>query len=129
MTEFSLPVPGRQPSRITSGPDGNLWFTEAGSPGGIGRITTAGVVTEFLGGGTPGFTADRVPTGITTGADGNLWFTETGDPGAIVRVSLLLSTTRRRPPPRRPRPDRRPRHPPGDAGPAPRRATPARDRA
>ena len=36
----------RAPARpITSGPDGALWFTEPGSPGGIGRITTAGVVT------------------------------------------------------------------------------------
>ena len=53
----------------------------AGGPGGIGRITTAGVITEFLAGSTPGFTADRDPDGITAGADGNLWFTESDDPG------------------------------------------------
>ena len=91
VTEFNLPMPGRQPSHITAGPDGNLWFTE-GQPGGIGRITTAGVVTEFLGGSTPGFTAERIPSGITTGADGNLWFTEIRDPGAVVRVALAPDT-------------------------------------
>ena len=37
----------------------------------IGRITTAGVVTEF-----PIPTAGSFPTGIATGPDDNLWFTE-----------------------------------------------------
>jgi hypothetical protein len=45
----------------------------------IGRITTAGVVTEFLipnaGSNLGPYGAE--PIGITTGADGNLWFTET----------------------------------------------------
>ena len=58
---------------ITDGPDGNLWFTFAGGGADdyIGRMTTAGVVTEFL-----------VPTraaglrAIAPGPDGNLWFTE-----------------------------------------------------
>ena len=52
------------------GPDGNLWFTERGSNN-IGRITTAGVVTEF-----PIPTANSYPSGIAAGPDGNLWFTE-----------------------------------------------------
>ena len=43
-TEYSLGGT-HQPWDITSGPDGALWFTEAGS-GEIGRITTAGVVTN-----------------------------------------------------------------------------------
>jgi hypothetical protein len=37
----------------------------------IGRITTAGVITEF-----PIRTAASYPSGITTGPDGALWFTE-----------------------------------------------------
>jgi virginiamycin B lyase len=60
------------------GPDGNLWFTEGlvlpiGSTlhSSIGRITTAGVVTEFV---APGY-----PVGITSGPDGNLWFTDPSD--------------------------------------------------
>jgi streptogramin lyase len=46
ITEFALPGQGSQPYRITSGPDGNLWFTEyQGNK--IGRITPAGQITEF----------------------------------------------------------------------------------
>jgi streptogramin lyase len=55
---------------ITSGPDGNLWFTENGANK-IGRVTPAGVVTEFT---LPH--TDSQPLGIVAGQDGNLWFTE-----------------------------------------------------
>ena len=54
------------------GPDGNLWFTEHVRRQ-IGRITTAGIVTEFA---VP--TPSSNPQGITAGPDGNLWFTEAG---------------------------------------------------
>jgi len=70
VTEFPLPTAGADPLDITSGPDGNLWFTEFGANQ-IGRITPSGVVTEF-----PIPTADSAPAGITAGPDGNLWFTE-----------------------------------------------------
>ena len=65
-------APHRQqrPLGITAGPDGALWFTGL-SGNRIGRITTAGVITEFT---VP--TADSVPIGITAGPDGALWFTE-----------------------------------------------------
>ena len=64
---------------ITTGPDGNLWFTEEVA-GKIGRITPHGVVTEF----SLGITPDREPWN-TKGPDGNLWFTEinTGKIGRI----------------------------------------------
>src|SRR5690349_17248812 len=69
-TEFTTGLsPGSQPILITSGPDGNLWFTEQGVNK-IGRITPAGVITEFP------LAASSGPSGITTGPDGNLWFTE-----------------------------------------------------
>lgn len=55
---------------ITSGPDGNLWFTEL-FPNKIGRITPTGSLTEFA---LPN--ANAQPAGITLGPDGNLWFTE-----------------------------------------------------
>jgi virginiamycin B lyase len=58
------------PNFITLGPDGALWFTE-GNAGKIGRITTAGAVTEFT---IP--TAASGPFGIATGPDGSIWFTE-----------------------------------------------------
>jgi streptogramin lyase len=55
------------PQEITTGPDGNLWFTDA--LGSIVKISTAGVVTEYLSG-------NLEKRGIVTGPDGNLWFTE-----------------------------------------------------
>lgn len=68
------------PWEIVFGPDGNLWFTEAEPPNRIGRITTAGVRTEF-----------RLPSGgyslgIATGSDGNLWVTQV-NPGRIGRMT------------------------------------------
>src|SRR5882757_2016183 len=70
ITEFRLPTADSTPEGITAGPDGNLWFAE--QAGRIGRITPAGVVTEF----SNGITADSRPFAITAGPDGNLWFTE-----------------------------------------------------
>src|SRR4029079_18935221 len=67
ITEFPLANPTAQPLEITVGPDGNLWFSETAEPG-IGRITTAGQITDFpLAGG-------MVPVGIAAGPDGNIWF-------------------------------------------------------
>jgi virginiamycin B lyase len=57
---------------IASGPDGALWFVDdVGNS--IGRITTAGAITEF-----PIPTATSGPVAITAGPDGALWFTEQG---------------------------------------------------
>jgi streptogramin lyase len=70
------------PQQISNGPDGALWFTyqqyDHSSPdpifigGGIGRVTTAGVVTKYPLS-NPSYYFN--PTGgITTGSDGALWF-------------------------------------------------------
>jgi streptogramin lyase len=75
VTEFPIPEQGfgllESPLslHITSGPDGNLWFTGHN----IGRMTTAGVVTEFM---LPSDTTSEAPFAITAGPDGNIWFTE-----------------------------------------------------
>ena len=59
------------PDRITTGPDGNLWFTEPlPADNKIGRMTTAGLVTEFQ------LASQSGPSDIVTGSDGNLWFTK-----------------------------------------------------
>jgi len=63
---------GSSPSRIVPGPDGALWFTESGA-GRIGRVDTAGFLTEFSG---PALGPDDMPLGITLGPDGNLWFVD-----------------------------------------------------
>lgn len=85
ITEFPLPT-GSNPSGIAAGPDGNLWFTEFSVSPKIGRITTAGAITEFS---TP--RPDATPSGIVAGPDGNLWFTqadfEFGFEGYISRIT------------------------------------------
>src|SRR5262249_9229459 len=70
ITEFPVLTLDSQPSGITAGPDGNLWFTEAAGNR-IGRITPAGVITEV-----PVLTPASQPVGIPVGPDGNLGFTE-----------------------------------------------------
>ncbi len=72
ITEFPIPTGQyKSPSSITSGPDGNIWFTMSGSTNAIGRLEIlTGVITEFPIAGTPGLFS------ITSGPDGNLWFTE-----------------------------------------------------
>jgi virginiamycin B lyase len=57
---------------ITTGPDGNLWFSErreGGSVNAIGKLTPAGVLTEYSLGNYNG------AFDLTVGPDGNLWFT------------------------------------------------------
>jgi streptogramin lyase len=68
ISEYS-PSSASGPLRITSGSDGNLWFTE-NNKAKIGKITPSGTITEYTipGGGTP--------WAIAAGADKNLWFTE-----------------------------------------------------
>ena len=46
LTEFPVPTANAFPYGIAAGPDGNLWFAEFNANR-IGRITWAGVVTEF----------------------------------------------------------------------------------
>jgi streptogramin lyase len=73
------------PGGITAGPDGNVWFTDAGGGIGgtnaIGRITPDGIITEFP------LPVDSEPVGIVAGPDGNLWFTDLGTTRAIGRIS------------------------------------------
>jgi virginiamycin B lyase len=67
---FTTRTANSQPGAIVAGPDGALWFTEPGINA-IGRITTAGVISEFA---IP--TGGSLPSSITVGPDGNIWFTE-----------------------------------------------------
>ena len=86
ITEFSAGISaGAYPFGITAGPDGNLWFTEYSDRGNrIGRITPAGVVTEFN---LPSSLAE--PTGITAGPDGNLWFIESSYNGYNPKIGRI----------------------------------------
>ena len=73
ITEFPTPSNGSLPELIVSGPDGDLWYADAGNSL-IGRITTNGVITEFP---VPvPFPQISQPVGITVGRDGAIWFTD-----------------------------------------------------
>jgi virginiamycin B lyase len=59
------------PSVITTGPDGNLWFTQTSPPAAVVMMTPKGMLKVFK------LKVDYSgPVGITAGPDGNLWFTE-----------------------------------------------------
>jgi virginiamycin B lyase len=67
------PGAGVDPSGLAVGQDGAIWFTDSNPAAGvIGRITTAGVITDRF----PVPTANGEPSDITAGPDGALWFTE-----------------------------------------------------
>ena len=65
-----------------------LWFTNKGNNS-IGRITTAGVVTNYT---DPSI---NEPEGITAGPDGALWFTNNGNNsiGRITTAGVVTNYT------------------------------------
>ncbi|MDA8430953.1 MAG: hypothetical protein M0T70_16985 [Geobacteraceae bacterium] len=71
ISEYAISASGSAPNAISSGPDGNLWYTDG--KGYIGKITTGGVITEYA---VP--VVGSSPYNITSGPDGNLWFTDIG---------------------------------------------------
>lgn len=86
ISEQPVPASNAQPTELTAGPDGNVWFTEWAG-GKVGRITGSGQITEF-----PLPTANSHPHGICAGGDGNLWFVETSA-GQIARITPAGSVT------------------------------------
>lgn len=74
VTEFAIATANAKPLGMTTGPDGNLWFTETESHK-IGKMTTQGdLLAEYD---IPG--SHPYPVGIVAGADGNLWFADAGE--------------------------------------------------
>jgi hypothetical protein len=66
-----------------------MWFTEYNDR--IGRITHAGVISEF----SAGITAGSNPHGITAGPDGNLWFTELNGIGRAALAPVVTTAAPR----------------------------------
>jgi virginiamycin B lyase len=90
IVEYSVPSADSHPVDITAGPDGALWFTgyASGYAGGVGRITTAGVVSAYTFPFPPG--PPRHTVAITAGPDGALWFTwdtYCDDPSGLSRIT------------------------------------------
>jgi virginiamycin B lyase len=68
IAEFPIGTPGSHiPRFIKAGPDGNLWFTDRGSGGGIARISPAGEAFAPI-----GATIDA--TDLAFGSDGTLYW-------------------------------------------------------
>jgi len=84
--EYPIPTASSNPLYITTGPDGNLWFTEHDANQ-IGRMNSSGVATEF-----PIPTPNSGPTGITAGPDGALWFVEY-NANKIGRITIAGAVT------------------------------------
>jgi len=77
-----------EPVGIAAGSDGALWFTDYGNNS-IGRVTTAGAVTNYAG------TGIDYPTDIAAGPDGALWFTnyQIGSIGRITTGGVVTNYT------------------------------------
>jgi len=77
VAEFPTPTPSADPTAITSGPDGNLWFVENFTGGSVEKIGTLNLKTHVI-------SEFKVPSSganvsaIVSAPDGNLWFTERG---------------------------------------------------
>jgi virginiamycin B lyase len=91
-TEFAIPAPVSTaglnctgcegPLDIASGSDGALWFTLQ-SNNLIGRVTTAGQITQFH------IPSHATGTAIVAGPDGNLWFGESDGLGRITTAGTV----------------------------------------
>lgn len=86
ITEFPVPTSSSEPFYITSGPDGNLWFTELEGDN-IAKITTSGTITTYS---IP--TSDSAPSGIASGPDGNLWFVESNS-DSVAKITTAGAIT------------------------------------
>lgn len=80
-TFFAVPDPDASLNGITVGIDGNIWFANAGSAS-IGRITPAGVMTEFK---TPN---GAIPNRITPASDGAVYSAIRGGSGGLLRTNM-----------------------------------------
>lgn len=89
ISQFPLLDRRRLPDSIAVGPDGNLWFGEVLTgyrkhpTNRIGRITTAGSITEFR---VPGTYAT---TKVTAGPDGDVWFATQVSSNLFLRVDSI----------------------------------------
>jgi virginiamycin B lyase len=82
----AYPVASAHIGDMAVGGDGNIWFTDYGNIR-VGRITTAGAVTEF-----GGFPNGAQPEGIAAGTDGNLWVTYIGGVAKVSTAGAVLAT-------------------------------------
>ena len=84
---FSFADESTQPTAITLGPDGNMWFVENGGSS-LGVVTPSGNITEHntnLG--------NTYSFGIATGSDGRVWFADNGNNSIGAMDATTYTTT------------------------------------
>ena len=91
VTEYAVPTANSSPDAITTGADGNLWFTEL-SANKVAKVTTSGTITEYPIPTTSSDPMATAPNGITAGPDGNLWIVE-GNASKIAKVTTTGDVT------------------------------------
>jgi streptogramin lyase len=84
LTFYPVPYPYILGGAIAAGPEGDLWVTYPQNNG-IGRITTKGVVSNFI---NPRIVR---PAAIAAGPDGALWFIESNAIGRMTTTGQLTS--------------------------------------
>jgi streptogramin lyase len=93
LKQFKVPTANSQPRAITTGSDGNRWFTEGteftGSPAKIARITPAGVITEFAPGVADG--CNFCIIGDIAQGPGGLLYITSNDP-TLMRFSVTTQS-------------------------------------
>jgi streptogramin lyase len=70
ITEYPVPAVGSDPTAITRGADGNMWFTAPGVER-VDRVTPSGEVTEF----SAPYVSGSLRA-IVLGPDGDVWYSE-----------------------------------------------------
>ena len=86
ISEFSTGLnAGSSPQQgLITGPDGNVWFLDSGTPRAIGMINpTTHAISEFSAGLNPGSSPNA---SMVVGPDGALWFNDNGTTKAIGRI-------------------------------------------
>ncbi|MGN6258195.1 MAG: Vgb family protein [Solirubrobacterales bacterium] len=87
LTEFDLPRDGGHPIRLTAGPDGNVWFSEAQGHR-ISRISPDGRIQAFS------LAPFEEPRDLTAEPDGAIWFMDSRPDGqAIGRMTTSGSVS------------------------------------
>jgi streptogramin lyase len=75
--------------QITTGPNGDMWFVNDGSPYTIGRVTPTGEIKEF----TISENPELKPSGITAGTNGNVYFGASGENNKAEDEDLIMEIT------------------------------------
>ncbi len=86
LSEFMVPGATGPLTSLTAGPDGNVWFVDGSN---VGKITPAGVITEYPVATSTGAAADLSHAQLITGPDGNLWFLTPGELDRITPAGIV----------------------------------------